>query len=93
MNIYVGKLPYSVTENELRALFAEFGEIGSVKIITDKYSRQSKGFGFVDMPSNSEADQAIKALNGKFINGQNIKVNPADPGGKRSKREKRKKRY
>ena len=86
MNIYVGKLPYSVTEDELRALFAEFGEIGSAKIITDKYSRQSKGFGFVDMPSNSEADQAIKALNGKFINGQNIKVNPADPGGKRSKK-------
>ena len=93
MNIYVGKLSSSVTEDDLRALFAEFGELESVKIIRDKFSRQSKGFGFVDMPSNSEADQAIKALNGKLVNGQNIKVNPADPGGKRSKRSLRRKRY
>ena len=93
MNIYVGKLPYSVTEDDLRAMFAEFGELEEVKIIRDKYSRQSKGFGFVEMPSNSEADQAIKALNGKLVNGRNIKVNPADPGGKRSKRLSRKKRY
>lgn len=94
MNIYVGKLPYSVTEDDLRAMFTEFGELESVKIITDKYSGQSKGFGFVEMPSNSEADQAIKALNGKLINGRNIKVNPADPGGRRSaKRSSRRKRY
>ena len=66
MNIYVGKLPFSVAEDELRAMFAEFGELESVKIIRDKYSKQSKGFGFIEMPSNSEADQAIKALNGKF---------------------------
>ena len=93
MNIYVGKLPYSVTEDDLRAMFSEFGELEEVKIIKDKFSRQSKGFGFVEMPSNSEADQAIKALNGKLVNGQNIKVNPADPGGKRSKRSSRRKRY
>jgi RNA recognition motif-containing protein len=89
MNIYVGQLPYSVTEDELRAMFTEFGELENVKIITDRYTGQSKGFGFVEMPSNSEADRAIKALNGKFINGRNIKVNPADPGGKRSKRSRR----
>ena len=93
MNIYVGNLSYSVTEDEVRSLFVEFGEIESVKIISDRYSGQSKGFGFVEMPSNSEADQAIKALNGKFINDRNIKVNPADPGGKRSKRSSRKRRY
>ncbi|MBW1803371.1 MAG: RNA-binding protein [Deltaproteobacteria bacterium] len=93
MNIYVGKLPYSVNEDDLRALFEEFGELESVKIIRDKFSRQSKGFGFVEMPSNSEADQAIKTLNGKVVNGQNIKVNPADPGGKRTKRLSRRRRY
>ena len=93
MNIYVGKLPYSVTEDDLRTMFAEFGELEEVKIIRDKFSRQSKGFGFVEMPNNSEADQAIKALNGKLVNGRNIKVNPADPGGKRAKRLSRRKRY
>jgi RNA recognition motif-containing protein len=93
MNIYVGKLPYSITEDDLRAMFLEFGELETVKIIRDKFTCQSKGFGFVEMPSNSEADQAIKALNGKLVKGRNIKVNPADPGGKRSKRSSRRKRY
>jgi len=60
-----------------------------VKIISDRETGQSKGFGFVDMPSNSEADRAIKALNGKLVAGRNIKVIPADPGGKRPKRSKR----
>ena len=93
MNIYVGNLAYGVKEDDLKAMFAEFGVTESIKIISDKFSGQSKGFGFVDMPNNSEADKAIKALNGKFMNGRNIKVNPADPGGKRSKRNSRKKRY
>ena len=93
MNIYVGNLSYSVTEDSLRSLFSEFGDIESAKVISDRHSGQSKGFGFVDMPSNSEADKAIKALNGKFIDGRNIKVNPADPGGKRSKRSSFRKRY
>ncbi|MBW2000453.1 MAG: RNA-binding protein [Deltaproteobacteria bacterium] len=93
MNIYVGKLPFTVTESDLRAMFEEYGEIESVKIIKDRHSGQSKGFGFVEMPSNSEADQAIKALNRKTIDGRTIKVNPADPGGKRSKRAARKKRF
>ena len=93
MNIYVGNLSHSITEADLRAMFVEFGEVESVKIISDKFSGQSKGFGFVEMPSNSEADQAIKALNRKSIDGRNIKVNPADPGGRRSKRSRRRRRY
>lgn len=89
MNIYVGQLPYSVTENDLKAMFTEFGELGSVKIIPDRMTGRSKGFGFVEMPSNSEADRAIKALNGKMVDGKSIKVIPADPGGKKPKRTKR----
>ena len=54
MNIYVGKLPYSVTEDDLRTMFVEYGELEEVKVIKDKFSGQSKGFGFVEMPSNSE---------------------------------------
>jgi RNA recognition motif-containing protein len=86
MNIYVGNLAYSVTESELKDAFAEFGEVSSVAIITDKFSGQSKGFGFVEMPNNSEADAAIKALNESSIKGRNIKVNPAKPRGERPQR-------
>ena len=86
MNMYVGNLPYSVSEEDLRTVFAEFGEIASVNIITDKISGQSKGFGFVDMPNNSEADKAIKALNGSDLQGRSIKVNQAKPRGERSSR-------
>ena len=77
MNMYVGNLPYYVNEEDLRTVFAEFGEIASVNIITDRVSGQSKGFGFVDMPNNSEADKAIKALNGSDLHGRSIKVNQA----------------
>ncbi len=93
MNIYVGNLSYNFTEDRLRGMFEEFGTVESVKVIMDRFSGKSKGFGFVEMPSNSEADQAIKALNGKFFDDRNIKVNPADPGGKRAKRTLRKRRY
>jgi len=86
MNVYVGNLSYGVTEEELRDMFSEFGEVSSVNIITDKYTGQSKGFGFVEMPNNSEADQAIKALNEKMLKGRNIKVNQARPGNKRPQR-------
>ncbi len=89
MNIYVGNLDFNVKEDDLRTLFAEFGEVDTVKIITDNFSKRSKGFAFVEMPSNSEADQAIKALNGKLINTRNLKVNPADNGSKRKKRKRR----
>ena len=83
MNIYIGNLSPDTNESTLKTLFDEFGQVDSVKVIMDNYTRRSKGFGFVEMPSNSEADQAIKALNGKRIDGNNIKVNPADPGGKK----------
>lgn len=91
MNMYIGNLAYDVTENDLRNAFAEFGEVSSVKIITDKFSGRAKGFGFVEMPDNSEADQAIKALNGKAFKGRSIKVNQAEPRGKRPRR--RRSRY
>ncbi|TDJ19255.1 MAG: RNA-binding protein [Gammaproteobacteria bacterium] len=86
MNIYVGNLPDSLTEDDLRAAFSEFGEVSSASIIMDKMSGQSKGFGFVEMPDDSEADQAIKALNESALNGRNIKVNQARPRGERSPR-------
>lgn len=93
MNIYVGNLSYQVKEDSLRSMFEEFGEIESAQVIMGKFTGRSKGFGFVEMPSNSEADQAIKALNGKFVEGRNIKVNQANPGGKKSRRSSGRRRY
>ncbi len=93
MNIYVGNLSDNMKADSLRSMFVEFGEVESAKIIKDRFTGRSKGFGFVEMPNNSEADQAIKALNRKFIEGKNIKVNPADPGGKRANKNFRRKRY
>jgi RNA recognition motif-containing protein len=86
MNIYVGNLAYSVTEDELRAAFSQFGSVTSVNVITDKFSGQSKGFGFVEMADDSEADAAIKALNDTSLNGRNIKVNQARPREQRPAR-------
>jgi RNA recognition motif-containing protein len=86
MNIYVGNLPYTATEDELRDLFSEYGEVSGANVITDKFSGQSKGFGFVEMPNNSEANDAIKALNETPLNGRNIKVNEAKPRGDRGDR-------
>ncbi|MGB1883473.1 MAG: RNA recognition motif domain-containing protein [Gammaproteobacteria bacterium] len=83
MNLYVGNLPYSVTEDELRTAFAEYGEVSSATIISDKFSGQSKGFGFVEMPDNSAADAAIKGLNETQMGGRSIKVNQAKPREKR----------
>ena len=83
MNIYAGNLAYSVTEDDLREAFAAFGEVANVQLITDKFSGQSKGFGFVEMPNNAEADEAIKSLNDTEMKGRNIKVNQAKPRGER----------
>ena len=77
MNIYVGNLPYSVTEADLRETFSRFGEVSQVNLITDKFSGASKGFGFVEMNNNSEADAAIKGLNDTDMKGRNMKVNQA----------------
>ena len=94
MNIYIGNLAPATTADKLKALFTEFGEIEDVKVIKDRFSGQSKGYGFIEMPSNSEADQAIKALNGNQLDGNFIKVRPADSGGKRrKKRSFRKRRF
>jgi RNA recognition motif-containing protein len=83
MNLYVGNLPYSVTEDQLRDTFAAYGEVARVNLITDKFSGQSKGFAFVEMPDNAAADAAIKALNDTQMGGRNIKVNQAKPRGER----------
>ena len=84
----MGNLSYNVSEDDLKTMFSEFGEVDNVRIITDKFSGQSKGSGFIEIPSSSEADKAIKALNGKLIRERNIKVNQANPGGKRTTRKK-----
>ena len=91
MNIYVGQLPYSVTEEELREMFLQYGEVSSLNLIMDRYSGQSKGFGFIEMPNNSEADQAIKGLNKSMMKGREIKVNQAEE--RRKKKTYRSKRY
>jgi RNA recognition motif-containing protein len=79
MNIYVGNLSYEVTEEDLQRTFEGFGRIESVKIIKDNYSGKSKGFGFVEMPNNTDAQSAINSLNDKDFKGRTLKVNTARP--------------
>ncbi len=81
MKIYVGNLSYDATDSELNAVFSEFGEVSSANVIKDKYSGRSKGYGFVEMPNDSEANEAIKALDESPLQGRNIRVNQARPGG------------
>ena len=85
MNIYVGNLSYQTTEDELRDLFAEFGDVVSAKLIADKFTSQSKGFGFVEISNNSEAQIAMDELNGRDVNGRSITVNQARPRQERSR--------
>jgi RNA recognition motif-containing protein len=79
MNIYVGNLTYEATENDVRTLFETFGEVTSVKIITDKYTGQSRGIGFIEMTNKKEALAAISDLNDKELKGRALKVNEAQP--------------
>ncbi len=79
MNIYVGNLPREATEEDLRKAFEAFGEITSAKIITDRFTGDSRGFGFVEMSNNSEAQAAISGLDGKDLKGRALKVNEARP--------------
>lgn len=79
MNIYVGNLSYRTTEDELRRAFEAYGAVSSASIIKDRDSGQSKGFGFVEMPSDAEAQAAINALNDKEVGGRRLKVNQARP--------------
>ena len=96
MNIYVGNLSFDVAEDELKEAFGAFGAVESVNLIKDKFSGKSRGFGFVEMPSQEEAQAAIAGLNGKDLKGRELKVNEARPredrrgggggGGGRNKR-------
>jgi len=79
MNIYVGNLAREATDSDLRDAFQAFGEVSSASVIKDKFSGDSRGFGFVEMPNKSEAEKAISALNGKGLKGRNITVNEARP--------------
>ncbi len=79
MRIYVGNLSYDITDEEMRGEFEAFGEVASVDIITDKYSGRPKGFGFVEMPNQTEAQAAITALNGKMLRERTLNVNAARP--------------
>ena len=79
MNVYVGNLNYDLSEDDLKQAFEEFGEVTSAKIISDRYSGRSKGFGFVEMTSDDEAKAAIEALSGKELSGRTMVVNEARP--------------
>jgi RNA recognition motif-containing protein len=86
MNIYVGNLPFSTSENELSELFGEHGQVISAKIIIDRMTGRSKGFGFVEMESDDEAKAAIEALDQKEFQGRTLKVNEARPREERPRR-------
>jgi RNA recognition motif-containing protein len=77
--LYVGGLPYSATEDELENLFSASGTVASVSIVTDRYTGQAKGFGFVEMSTDAEADAAINSLNGAMMGGRTLMVNEARP--------------
>jgi len=79
MNIYVGNISRTASEQDLREAFQAFGEISSVAIIKDKFSGESRGFGFVEMPNKDEAEKAISSLNGKDLKGRSLTVNEARP--------------
>ena len=79
MNIFVGSLPFSIDEADLRESFEAYGAVSSVKIITDKFTGRSKGFGFVEMENDTEAEKAIQELNGATVDGRTIVVNKSEP--------------
>ena len=85
MNLYIGNLSWSMTEQDLQQTFEAYGEVSSCKIVTDKMTNRSKGFAFVEMPNDDEANAAISALNGKDLAGRNISVNEARPREERPK--------
>ena len=82
--IFVGNFAYSMTEGELRSMFEPFGAIESVSLVTDRDTGRVRGFGFVEMPNNDEAEKAIAALNGKDVGGRTLNVNEARPKTERS---------
>ena len=83
MNIYVGNLSYGMNEEELREAFSAHGEVSSVKVLLDRETGRSRGFGFVEMPNQSEGEAAIAELNGKDLGGRSLRVNEARPRERR----------
>ena len=79
MNIYVSNLSFNVQDEDLRSYFAEYGEVSSAKVITDKFTQRSKGFGFVEMPDDTAGQKAIAELDGAMVDGRGIKVMVARP--------------
>ena len=86
MNLYVGNLSYQMTDDALRAAFEAFGEVSSAKVIRDRETGRSKGFGFVEMPVDSEAEEAIRQMDNADLDGRNIKVNQARPRNENPRR-------
>ncbi|MCK4615036.1 MAG: RNA-binding protein [Thermoplasmata archaeon] len=86
MNIYIGNISYDVSEDDLKHAFEEYGQVASVKIITDRYSGRSKGFGFAEMPDDEEGQAAISGLDGGEFMGRQLKVNVARPRREDSQR-------
>jgi len=89
MNIYVGNLSYKMRDEDLKELFAPFGTVAECKVIMDRDSGRSKGFGFVEMPQQAEGEEAIKELDGKEIDGRDLRVNVAKPKEDRPRRRER----
>ena len=79
MDIYVGNLPYDTTDQELQQLFEQSGRVASARVVMDRDTGRSKGFGFVEMPDRGEAEKAIQTLNGKDMNGRALRVNESQP--------------
>ena len=86
MNIYVSNLPFAVADEDLRSYFADYGEVTSAKVIMDKYTNRSKGFGFVEMSDDAAAQKAIAELDGATVDGRSIKVSVAKPREERPAR-------
>ena len=93
MNIYVANLGSNVNDESLRELFKDFGDVSSAKVIVDKFSSQSRGFGFVEMSDENAAQKAVKELNGIMVDGKSIKVTEAKPKEYRSNRDFSSNRY
>ena len=86
MDIYVGNLSYKSTDDDLRGLFAEYGEVTSARVVTDRETGRSKGFGFVEMPNAEEAQKAIDAINGNDFQGRKLRVNESHPKPREERR-------
>jgi RNA recognition motif-containing protein len=79
MDIYVGNLPYSATDQDLQTLFSQYGKVTSARVVMDRETGRAKGFGFVEMPERAEAEKAIQATNGVDLNGRALRVNESQP--------------